>query len=176
MVRILGSTETIAPFAKTYIAYILIAAPFIVTSFSMNNILRFEGKAALGTVGMMTGAVLNIIGDAILMLVFHMGIAGAGLSTCISQIISFCILASMFIRRKSQIRLSIRYVKIDPRLILDIVGTGLPSLIRQGLNSVAVIALNMEAAVYGDAAIAAMSIVARIVFFVFSISLGVGQG
>ena len=125
---------------------------------------------------MMTGAVLNIIGDAILMLVFHMGIAGAGLSTCISQIISFCILASMFIRRKSQIRLSIRYVKIDPRLILDIVGTGLPSLIRQGLNSVAVIALNMEAAVYGDAAIAAMSIVARIVFFVFSISLGVGQG
>lgn len=176
MVRILGSTETIAPFAKTYISYILIAAPFIVTSFSMNNILRFEGKAALGTVGMMTGAVLNIIGDAILMLVFHMGIAGAGLSTCISQIISFCILTSMFIRRKSQIRLSIRYVKIDPRLILDIVGTGLPSLIRQGLNSVAVIVLNMEAAVYGDAAIAAMSIVARIVFFVFSISLGVGQG
>lgn len=176
MIRILGSTETIAPYVKIYVSYILIAAPFIVTSFTLNNILRFEGKAALGTIGMMTGAILNIIGDAVLMLGFNMGIAGAGLSTCVSQIVGFCILASMFIRRKSQIHLSIRYVRIDYKLILDIVATGLPSLIRQGLNSIAVIVLNMEAAVYGDAAIAAMSIVARIVFFVFSISLGVGQG
>lgn len=176
LVRILGSTETIAPYAKTYISYILIAAPFIVTSFSMNNILRFEGRAFLGTMGLMTGGILNIIGDAILMFGLHMGIAGAGLSTCISQIISFGILASMFIRGKSQIQISPKYITLAPKKIGDIVGTGLPSLIRQGLNSLAVIVLNMQAAVYGDAAIAAMSIVSRIVFFVFSISLGVGQG
>lgn len=176
LVHFLGSTDTIAPYAKTYISYILVAAPFIVTSFTMNNILRFEGRALLGTIGLMTGGILNILGDAILMFGFHMGIAGAGLSTCISQIISFCILVSMFVRKKSQIQLSPRYIHLKLNFFGDIVGTGLPSLIRQGLNSLAVIVLNMEAAPYGDAAIAAMSIVSRIIFFVFSISLGVGQG
>lgn len=176
LVRILGSTDTIAPYAKTYISYILISAPFIVMSFSMNNLLRFEGRAVLGTIGLMTGGILNILGDAVFMFGLNMGIAGAGLSTCISQIIGFVILLSMFLRRKSQIVLSYKYFTWDLNLLGDIIGTGMPSLIRQGLSSLAVIVLNMEAAIYGDAAIAAMSIVSRVVFFVFSMSLGIGQG
>ncbi len=176
LVVILGSTPTIAPFAKTYISYIIFASPFVVASFCMNNILRFEGKAFLGMIGLTAGAVLNIIGDPIFMFGLHMGIAGAGLSTCISQIISFGILLSMFLRGKTQCHLSPQNISLDISLFGDIVATGLPSLLRQGLNSFAVIILNMEAAVYGDAAIAAMSIVSRIVFFVFSIALGIGQG
>ena len=181
----LGSTETIAPYAKTYITYILIAAPFTVTSFTLNNILRFEGKAFLGMIGMMTGAVLNICGDAILMKVFDLGIAGAGLSTAISQIVGFGILLSMFLRKKTQCRLSIFRVTKRWKLVGDIILTGMPSMLRQGLNSLATVLLNTEAAIYGtafrdaaygDAAIAAMSIVSRIVFFVFSIALGIGQG
>ena len=85
LVMLLGSTKTIAPYAVIYVRYILFAIPAIVTSFIMNNFLRYEGRAYLGTIGMMVGAILNIIGDPILIFGFKMGIAGAGLSTAISQ-------------------------------------------------------------------------------------------
>lgn len=176
VISFLGSTPTIAPYSKTYIRFILLAAPLIVPSFTMNNILRYEGKAALGAVAMMTGAILNIIGDPIFMFVFDMGIAGAGLSTALAQMVSFLILLSMFIRKKTQTRLSIRLISWDIKKIGNIMGTGLPSLLRQCLGGLGVVALNFVSKPYGDAAIAAMSIVSRISFFVFSIGLGIGQG
>ena len=176
LVRVMGSTETIAPYAKTYISYILFAAPFMTATFTMNQVLRFEGRAVLGMVGMMTGGLLNIIGDAVLIFGFDMGIAGAGLSTCLSQIVSFCILLAMFLTGKSASKLNPRYVRLDAATISDICATGFPSLLRQGLTSYTTMLLNQQSAPYGDAAIAAMSIVGRIAFFVFSIALGVGQG
>lgn len=176
LIGFLGSTETIAPYAKTYITYILIAAPFLTSSFSLNNILRFEGRASLAMVGMISGCVLNMIMDPIFMFVFDMGIAGAGLSTAISQFVSFCILISMFLLHKSQIRLSFKNISFSLKLIGNIAGTGLPSMIRQALASISTVVLNMLAAKYGDAAIAAMSISSRISFFTFSVSLGIGQG
>ena len=174
LVILLGSTETISPYAQTYISYILVAAPFITASFTMNNLLRYEGKATLGMIGLIVGAVLNIAGDPILMFGLNMGIAGAGLSTCISQIVGFFVLLSMFLLHKTQCRLSVKL--IVPKFLPEIIGTGLPSLLRQGLNSLSTVVLNNCAAVYGDAAVAAMSIVSRVIFFTFSFALGVGQG
>lgn len=174
LVMLLGSTETISPYAQTYISYILVAAPFITASFTMNNLLRYEGKATLGMIGLIVGAVLNIAGNPILMFGLNMGIAGAGLSTCISQIIGFFVLLSMFLLHKTQCRLSVKL--IVPKFLPEIIGTGLPSLLRQGLNSLSTVVLNNCAAVYGDAAVAAMSIVSRVIFFTFSFALGVGQG
>ena len=173
----LGSTETIAPYAKTYISFILAAAPFMAMSFTMNNILRYEGKAALGMIGLMTGAVLNMAGDPIFMFAMRMGIAGAGLSTCLSQIVSFGILLGMFMTNRTESRLSLSNVSWhNIALPANIMATGFPSLLRQGLNSFTTVLLNTNAAVYGDAAVAAMSIVSRISFFVISIGLGIGQG
>lgn len=172
----LGSTATIAPYAKTYISYILFAAPFMTTSFTMNNILRYEGKAALGMVGLLSGSVLNILGDYLLMFGLHMGIAGAGLSTCLSQMVSWCILLSMFLRGRTTSKIAWSKVMFTAALVGDIVLTGLPSLLRQMLNGVTTILLNTSSAGYGDEAVAAMSIVSRVVFFVFSIALGTGQG
>jgi putative MATE family efflux protein len=140
----------------------------------MNNLLRYEGKATLGMIGLIVGAVLNIAGDPILMFGLNMGIAGAGLSTCISQIVGFFVLLSMFLLHKTQCRLSVKL--IAPKFLPEIIGTGLPSLLRQGLNSLSTVVLNNCAAVYGDAAVAAMSIVSRVIFFTFSFALGVGQG
>ena len=174
LVMLLGSTETISPYAQTYISYILVAAPFITASFTMNNLLRYEGRATLGMIGLIVGAVLNIAGNPILMFGLNMGIAGAGLSTCISQIIGFFVLLSMFLLHKTQCRLSVKL--IVPKFLPEIIGTGLPSLLRQGLNSLSTVVLNNCAAVYGDAAVAAMSIVSRVIFFTFSFALGVGQG
>lgn len=176
LVILLGSTDTIAVYAKIYISYILIAAPFMVPSFTLNNLLRYEGKATLGMVGMMAGALLNIVMDPIFMFVFKMGIHGAGLSTALSQVISFSILISMFVTGKSSTKLKLSSFMTGLPQIGEIALTGLPSLLRQGLNSITTMCLNNQAAIYGDAAVAAMSIVSRVSFFVFSFSLGIGQG
>ena len=177
IVYALGSTDTIFPYAKTYIFYILIAAPFMSSSLTMNNLLRYEGKAALGMIGMMSGVVLNMALDPIFMFALGMGIAGAGLSTAISQVVSWIILLLMFLTKKTVSSLSLKLAfKAAPSVVFNIMATGLPSLIRQGLNSVTTVLLNSRCAIYGDAAVAAMSIVSRIFFFAFSIALGIGQG
>ena len=174
IVRWLGSTETIAPHARAYLDWILIAAPFMTGGYTLNNLLRYEGKASLGMVGLMVGAVLNIALDPLLMFTFGLGLAGAAIATAASQIISFFILLSMFLRGKTSVRLSLR--KVQPSSVGGIMTTGLPSMLRQVLNSVATILLNSSAAPFGDEAVAAMSIVSRISFFVFALALGIGQG
>lgn len=176
IIRFLGSTETIAPYARQYMTYILIAAPAMTGGYTLNNLLRYEGKASLGMVGLMTGAVLNIALDPLLMFVLNMGIAGAAIATAFSQIVSFLILLSMFLRGKTTLKLSVRKADLRPRWVGNIVTTGMPSMLRQVLNSAATILLNSNAAVYGDEAVAAMSIVSRITFFVFALALGIGQG
>lgn len=172
----MGSTETIAPYAGTYIFYILLAAPFFTSSLTMNNLLRYEGKAKLGTVGLMIGAGINMIGDLILMFGLKLGIAGAGISTAVSQVISFFILLTMFLCGKTQTKISVKYVARDLKTVWNIMATGFPSLLRQALNSVATMLLNRAAGMYGDEAVAAMSIVSRISFFPMAVAIGIGQG
>lgn len=175
--RFLGSTDTILVYSKEYSRCVLLAAPFMMGSNTLNNILRYEGRATLSMVGLFTGAMLNIIGDPILIYGCNLGILGAGISTAVSQIIGFLILLYMFLGGKSKTILSFKYLHFSVAKILDICATGLPSLIRQGVASVSTMILNLYAAKFGgDAAIAAMSIVGRVNFFVFAVGLGLGQG
>ncbi len=173
---LLGSTDTILPYARTYVFYILLAAPFMTSCFVLNNILRYEGKASLAMIGLMAGAILNMAGDPVFMFAMNMGIAGAGLSTALSQVVSFIILLYMFLTGKTQSKLSIRKFSRNIRDIADIMATGFPSLVRQGMSSISTMMLNQQARIYGDAAVAAMSIVSRISMFIFSVGLGMGQG
>ncbi len=176
IITFLGSTPTIAPYARQYITYIMLAAPFMTTSYTMNNLLRYEGKAFYGMISMMTGAILNIALDPILMFGLKLGVAGAGISTALSQVVGWAIMISMFISGKSELRLSVKKISFKLSLLGNIVATGMPSMIRQGLNAACTILMNSTAKPYGDAAIAAMSIVTRVSFFTFSLSLGIGQG
>ena len=174
--RFLGSTETILPYARQYGFWILVAGPFMASSCVLNNILRYEGQAAYAMIGLTAGGILNMIGDPILMFTFHMGVYGAGLSTALSQIISFLLLLWMFVAGKTQSKLRISRITRSGREIWQIITTGFPSMVRQGMGSIAGMLLNHAAAVYGDAAVAAMSIVNRVSMFVFSVGLGIGQG
>lgn len=176
LMRLFGSTDTILPYARDYGCFILITTPIMMASFVLNNILRYEGKAYLAMIGLTTGGILNIALDPIFIYKFHMGISGAGLATAISQCVSFSILLSMFLRKKTQSRLLFSRFKANLRNLPLIIQTGFPSLVRQGLNSVASMCLNHYAGFYGDSAIAAMSIVNRICFFIFAVGLGIGQG
>ena len=177
LIVMLGSTPTIAPHAKAYLNNIMFVAPFCASSFTLNNMLRYEGKAKLGMIGLLTGGVLNIGGDALFIFGMKMGIAGAGLSTAISQVVSFVILLFMFLSGKTQSKLRFSFIDFSGPLIADITGTGFPSLLRQGLGSLATIMINFKAAQFaGDAGVSAMTIVTRVSFFLVSIALGIGQG
>lgn len=171
---LLGSTKTILPYAKDYASYILIAAPFMAAGCVLNNVLRYEGKAIFAMVGLASGGILNIFLDWILMTHFHMGVSGAGIATAVSQVISFLILLYMVLSGHTQSKLNIKYFEFA--IIFTIMPVGFPSLIRQGLGSISTLILNHYAGAYGDAAVAAMSIVNRICFFVFAVGLGIGQG
>ena len=173
---VLGSTDTILPYAIDYAKFIFIAAPFMTTSCVLNNILRYEGKAKLAMIGLTSGGLINIALDPLFIFTFDLGILGAGLATAISQFISFCLLFSMFILRKTQSKISIKYLSKEFTAFINIIITGLPSLARQGLNSVSTMVLNLTAKPFGDAAIAAMGYVARTSSLIFCVGLGIGQG
>ncbi|MBP3238814.1 MAG: MATE family efflux transporter [Lachnospiraceae bacterium] len=176
LLHLLGSSDTIYPFAKDYIKFIMAAAPITMGSFVLNNILRYEGKASLAMIGLCTGSLINIAIDPVFMFVLDMGIAGAGLATALSQCISFSLLLVMFLKGKTQCRLKVQEISLKAMLVADIVTTGFPAFIRQGLTSISTMVLNRLARGYGDPAIAAMSIVNRLAFFMFAIGLGMGQG
>ena len=172
----LGSTKTILPYARQYAVWILIAGPFLSASCTLNNLLRYEGRAMYAMIGLTTGGILNMIGDPILMFGFGMGVSGAGLSTCLSQIISFLILLSMFYIHITVTDVSPHRISTELSTYWEIMKVGSPSLLRQGLNAASTILLNQQAKVYGDPAIAAMSIVGRMSFFIGACAIGTGQG
>lgn len=172
---LLGSTPTILPYTEAYLRVILFGAPWMTASLVLNNQLRFQGSASYAMVGIVSGAILNIALDPLLIFVFDMGVAGAGLATIISQFVSFCLLLRGC-SKGSNIHIHIRNVKIQWHYYKMIIRGGLPSLARQCLASVATICLNHAAQPYGDAAIAAMGVVQRITMFGSSTMIGFGQG
>lgn len=176
MLKLLGSTDTILPYARDYCQYILLAAPFFASSCVLNNVMRYEGHASLAMIGLTTGAILNIVLDPIFIYGLNMGVGGAGLATALSQLVSFCILFYMFISGRTQIKISLRALKWRIEDVKEICATGFPTLLRQGLTSISTMALNNCAGVYGDAAVAAMSIVGRVCWLMASVMVGIGQG
>ena len=176
LVRILGATETIAPYARDYGKYILFAAPYMTVSFVFNNHLRSQGNAALSMIGITTGGVLNVILDPILIFGFDMGISGAAIATIISQFVSFVILLALVVRSENVLKPHPKYFTFKGWVYWEILTAGLPTLGRQGLASAASVLLNVAASRFGDPAVAAMSIVTRIMMFINSALIGFGQG
>ncbi|MBT1172039.1 MATE family efflux transporter [Bifidobacterium sp. MA2] len=175
LVVALGSTATIAPYAVTYLTPILAAAPCVCGSFALNGLLRYQGQSAYGMIGLVSGALLNFLLAPLFIFVFGMGILGAGLATGICQTVSFVILTVMS-ARFGVLKLSLSNCRLDPLLLREIIGGGLPSLIRQGAGSIATTCVNIAANPFGDAAIAGMAIVMRIMLGANSVIIGLGQG
>ena len=173
--RLLGSTETILPYARQYGACVLITCPIMMGSFVLNNNLRYEGKAFYAMIGLVTGGLLNIFGDYLLVIVFEMGVLGAGLATAISQLVSFCILLYFF-KKMAQSSIKLSAVSKDFTVYAIISKVGFPAIVRQGLSSISSGLLNNLTRPYGDAAIAAMSVVNRFAAFIMCVGLGIGQG
>jgi putative MATE family efflux protein len=176
LVGVLGTTETIRPFAEEYVFFVLLASPWMVAATVLNQQLRFQGSAAIAMVGMLSGAILNILLDPLFIFMFGLGVKGAAIATLISQITSFLILLCYGTTRKGNIPIKLKDFSPSLSRYAEMFRGGIPALIRQSLMSIATIIINHFARPYGDAAIAAISITTRLGMFANSIMLGFGQG
>lgn len=176
LIWFLGSTDTIFPYAMDYAQYILLGTPVMILSFTLNNLLRWQGKAKLSVFGLGIGGVLNMILDPIFIFGLDMGIGGAALATLLSQCVGVTILTSFFLLKFSDLRVSPACISRSPRVYLAILKQGMPSFFRQGVMSMSTMALNWNARLFGDAAVAALSIVSKVFMFIQSIVIGFGQG
>lgn len=177
---LLGATPDVVPYACSYLRYILIATPFMMSALVLNNQLRLQGNARFGMIGIVSGAVLNIVLDPLFIFVLDLGVAGASIATAVSQMFAWGLLLWGTTRDES---VHIRLVKFKPSFgcYKEIVAGGLPSLFRQAFNCVSVIMLNFAASKYAPAgqaasSIAAFAIVSRTTMFAFSLILGFTQG
>ena len=171
----LGSTATILPYTEDYMQVILLGAPFLTSSLTLNNQMRLQGNANFAMYGIVTGAILNVVLDPILIFTCGLGVSGAAWATVIGQVVSFVILFLMT-RRGENIAIHFRNFSPSLQRYKEIFYGGSPSMMRQGLACIATMSLNLAAGVYGDSAIAAMSIVGRIAMLSFAVVIGLGQG
>ena len=174
--QFLGATSTTMQFTMDYMRIILFGAPFMMAQFVINNQLRFQGSAVYAMVGLMCGAVMNIVLDPLLILVFHMQVRGAAIATVMGQITSFIVLL-IGTSKGENIKLNIKNVHINGYYLKEIVNGGAPSLFRQGMAAIATLILNRTAGAIGsDAAIAGMSVAGRVMMMMASALIGFGQG
>ena len=176
LIRALGATETMLPHACAYGRIILMGAPIMCGSFILNCILRAEGAAVASMIGLCSGGILNIALDPLLIFTFGMGTAGAAVATVISQCVSFLVLAVAFLRGRSIVHLRSKYISRSPRDYVQILAVGFPTIARQGMASLASALMNIQGAVYGDAAVAALTISNKIYLLVRNVIIGIGQG
>ena len=176
MVRLLGATPTCEQYAIEYATYVLLAAPFMASSFVMNQCLRSEGSATLSMIGMGFGGILNCVLDPIFIFGLDMGVAGASLATAISKVVSFAILIFPYITRRSLLHLSIRNCRPTANILMQIVSVGSSSMFRSLLAVVAGIMLNDLAGNISDSVLAGIGVTTKIMMFPFSIILGFGSG
>lgn len=176
LVSLIGARDEVVPYAMDYARFILIGAPFMTTAFVLNNIMRSEGQALYSMFAMVSGGILNLFIDPLLIFICGMGIAGAALATMLSQMTSFVIMAIIFLRDRSIVRLRPKYIGRKPSVYLHIVRMGVPTLFRQGMASLSSALLNIQAAPFGAAAVAAISIANKLYMLVRHIVLGIGQG
>ena len=178
--RLLGAPAAVVPYANDYLRYIVVATPFMMSALTLNNQLRLQGNARFGMVGIVSGAILNIVLDPILIFGLGMGVSGASLATAVSQFFAWCLLLYGTFKPES-VHIRLRDFKPSWRVYYEIFRGGLPSLFRQVFNCAAAVSLNYCAALYAAhgqeaSAVAAFAVVTRIMMFAFSVVLGFCQG
>lgn len=176
MVRLLGAEPSSEQYAIDYATYVLLVAPFMATSFVMNQSLRAEGSAMLSMIGMGFGGVLNIILDWLFVAKWGMGVAGASIATAISKVVSFVILIYPYLFRRSLLRIKFKFIELSRDIIGQIVSVGSSSMLRSGLAVVSAIVLNNIAGSISVSVQAGIGVTTRVMMFPFSIILGFGTG
>ena len=176
MVRLLGATDSCETYSVQYATYVLLVAPFMATSFVMNQCLRAEGSAMLSMIGMGFGGVLNCFLDPLFIFGFGLGVTGASMATAISKLVSFGILIFPYLTKRSLLRISFSRFRPTKEILYQIVSVGSASMFRSALGVVSGIALNNIAGSISDSVLAGIGVSTKIMMFPFSFILGFGAG
>ena len=176
LLRFLGASDALMPYSRQYCRYILLAAPFMATSFVLNQCLRSEGSAFFAMIGMSTGAVLNIILDPIFIFSMDMGVAGASMATAISKLVSWTLLMIPYFRGKTLLKIHLKFFHPTWKDAKEVCVMGSAALFRTGMQTLSAIAINRVAITFGESALAAISVANRVARLVTSACLGFGQG
>ena len=163
ILKLLGATDSILPFASTYASIYIVSCIFNVFNVTMNNIVTSEGAAKTTMCALLTGAVLNIALDPLFIYVFDLGVAGAAIATAISQVVSTCVYLTYILRKKSVFHFRVKDCTYTKETLSEIFKIGIPTLVFQILTSVSISLINNAAGGYGDSAIAGMGVVTRLI-------------
>ena len=175
--KLMGSSGTILPYARDYFTVILYGMFFMTFAMSMNTLIRAEGNARVPMIGMIIGAGLNIVLDAIFIIPLDMGVRGAALATVIAQAVSTVYFLNYHLSKKSFLRLRLRYLAIRWQIMKDILAIGISALAMIVTMSIATIFVNRLLVSYGgDIHISAFGVLHRIMMFALMPGMVIGQG
>jgi len=175
--RLMGSSETVLPYAKDYMTIILIGMFFMAFAMALNNLIRAEGNARTPMIGMVIGAVLNIILDAIFIIPLDMGIRGAALATVIAQLVSVLYFMRYYLSGNSFLKIRSKNLIIEWDILRSILAIGIASFARMLAGSLSAIFVNRTLVAYGgDYAVSAFGILHRILMFAFMPGIVIGSG
>ena len=175
--QLIGASETILPYARDYMQIILLGMFFMTTAMALNGLIRAEGNARVAMIGMVIGAVLNIILDAIFIIPLDMGIRGAALATVIAQLISVMYLLSYYFTGNSFLKIHSKNMILELSILKAILAIGIASFARTLAGSLSAIFVNRMLVTYGgDYAVSAFGIINRIMMFAIMPGIVIGQG
>lgn len=175
--RLIGSSETVLPYARDYMTIVLYGMFFMSFAMALNNLIRAEGNARIPMIGMIIGAVLNIILDAVFIIALDMGIRGAALATVISQIVSVIYFMSYYFAGKSFLKIRFKNLIIKWDILKPILAIGSASFARMMAGSLSAIFVNRTLVAYGgDYALSSFGILQRILMFAIMPGITIGSG
>lgn len=177
LARFIGgsASESLMKFTVDYMRVIVLSIPFALYSMTLYNQLRLCGNVKDGMRGLLSGMLVNMALDPILMFGLGLGFIGAGYATLIGQIVG-TILLTRLSRKNGNIGVDLKKVRINKERVYHILAGGMPNFLRQSITSIALILLNISAARYGDGLLAALTISSRILALAYLIMIGWGQG
>lgn len=182
LLRLLGASDSTMGFSASYTIWVVVVGGIPSTlSMTMAHLLRSEGYARKASFGLGMGGVLNIVLDPVFMFVLlppGQEVAGAGMATMLSNVISLCYFLLVFFRLRNStvLSLSIHGVPAGMRYAVPVFSVGFPSALSSLLACVSNMTANNLASGYGDIPVAAMGLVKKINMLPMNVGMGLCQG
>lgn len=177
MLKIFGASDVTLPYAKDYIYIILLGSILQNIGFGLNGIIRSEGNPKVAMLTMLIGAITNMILDPVFIFVFGLGVKGAAIATIIGQALSAIWVVFYFTKGNSVLKLKLKYMKLEMRIIREIFSIGMaPFFMQLAASLVTVISNNALVTHGGDVAVGAMGVISSVSMVILMPIFGINQG
>lgn len=176
LVTLMGATESAKHYSIDYAKWILLSAPFTAGSTVLSQMLRAEGSTKMSMIGMLSGCLLNMALDPLFINVLGFEVAGAAIATSISKVVSFTVMLTPFLRKRTILEIKIKFFTPKKEIYFEIARMGIPTFLRSSMMSVSTIVMNNVAGGFGDYALAAVSVANKCTRLIGSAIMGLGQG